>query len=141
MSSHFLTPMLAEPTKSWGLQCVTTGQVVATRLDAAFDAASRKKGLLGRDTMPEGNGLVIAPCGGIHTFFMRFPIDVLFLARDGRVMKLCEAVKPWRLALAPTAFCVIELPANSARRAGVLRGERVAVIEIASAACSQGTPF
>jgi uncharacterized membrane protein (UPF0127 family) len=134
MSRHFLAPMLAEPTKSWGLQCVTTGQVVATRLEAAFDSASRKKGLLGRDAMPADSGLVIAPCGGIHTFFMRFPIDVLFLARDGRIVKVCEAVQPWRLALAPTAFCVVELASGIARDRAVRRGDDLALFESSPAA-------
>ena len=121
--------MLAEPAKAWGLRCVASGQVLATRVEGAFDSASRKKGLLGRDGLPDGHALVIAPCGGVHTFFMRFPIDVVFLARDGRVLKVCSAVKPWRMAFAPTAFGVVELPAGTARRCEARKGDYVALVE------------
>jgi uncharacterized membrane protein (UPF0127 family) len=99
--------------------------VLVSRLEAAFDSATRKKGLLGRDRLEPGTGLVIAPCGGIHTCFMRFPIDVLFMARDGRVVKVRSAVPPWRLALAISAFCVIELPAHAAAEAGTRAGDRL----------------
>ena len=68
---------------------------------------------------------MIAPCGGIHTFFMRFAIDVLFVARDGRVVKVSDAVKPWRLALAVSAFCVIEVPADAAAVAQTRAGNRL----------------
>jgi uncharacterized membrane protein (UPF0127 family) len=123
--SHFLSPLVSSPDQPWGVRDITSGRVVVSRLEAAFDSATRKKGLLGRDRLEPGTGLVIAPCGGIHTCFMRFPIDVLFLARDGRVVKVCGAVKPWRLALAVTAFCVIEVPANAAADAGTRAGNRV----------------
>jgi uncharacterized membrane protein (UPF0127 family) len=99
--------------------------VVVSRLEAAFDSATRKKGLLGRDRLEPGAGLVIAPCSGVHTFFMRFPIDVVFAARDGRVVKVSHAVKPWRLALAMAAFCVIELPAGTAAQCETRAGDRL----------------
>jgi uncharacterized protein len=99
--------------------------VLVSRLEGAFDSATRKKGLLGRDRLDPGAGLVIAPCGGVHTFFMRFPIDVVFAARDGRIVKVSHAVKPWRLALAPRAFCVLELPAGVAAACETRAGDRL----------------
>ena len=117
--SHFLSPYVMAPTRLWGVRNRTSSTLLASRLEIAADSASRKKGLLGRDRLEPGTGLVIAPCGGVHTFFMRFPIDILFVARDGRVVKVCHAVKPWRVTLAPSAFCVIELPAETTRNARV----------------------
>jgi uncharacterized protein len=102
--------------------------VLVSRLEAAFDSATRKKGLLGRDRLEPGTGLVIAPCGGVHTFFMRFSIDVVFVARDGRVVKVSPAVKPWRLALALSAFCVIELPAGIAAEGLTRAGDRLELL-------------
>jgi uncharacterized protein len=129
--SHFLSPLVASPDQTWGVRNLTSGCVVVARLEGALDSATRKKGLLGRDRLEAGSGLVIAPCGGIHTCFMRFAIDVVFVARDGRVVKVSHAVKPWRLALAVAAFCVIELPANTAVACATRAGDR---LELFSAA-------
>jgi uncharacterized protein len=123
--SHFLSPLVSSPDQAWGVRNLTTGHVLVSQLEAAFDSVTRKKGLLGRDRLEPGAGLVIAPCGGVHTFFMRFPIDVVFVARDGRVVKVSEGVKPWRLALAVTAFCVIELPSHAAAVSQTRAGDRL----------------
>ena len=123
--SHFLSPLVSSPDQPWGVRNLTSGRVLVSRLEAAFDSATRKRGLLGRDGLDPLSGLVIAPCGGIHTCFMRFRIDVVFVARDGRVVKVSDAVKPWRLALAVTAFCVIELPAHAAAASQTRAGDRL----------------
>lgn len=123
--SHFLSPLVSSRDQTWGVRNLTSGRLVVSRLEAAFDSATRKKGLLGRDRLEPGAGLVIAPCGGVHTFFMRFPIDVVFVARDGRVVKVSDAVKPWRITLAVTAFCVIELPAHAAAVSRTRAGDRL----------------
>ena len=60
------------------------GAVVVPDLTLAIDSASRRKGLLGREGLPEESGLIIAPSNAVHTFFMRFPIDIVFLNRDGK---------------------------------------------------------
>jgi hypothetical protein len=59
------------------------GAVVVPHLTLAIDSASRRKGLLGREGLPEESGLIIAPSTAVHTFFMRFPIDIVFLTREG----------------------------------------------------------
>ena len=125
---HFLSPLLAATEQTWSVRNARTGCVLVSRLEAAFDSATRKKGLLGRDGLEPGGGLVIAPCGGVHTFFMRFPIDVVFAARDGRVLKVSPAVAPWRLALSIRAFCVIELPAGTAVRCDTRAGDRLELV-------------
>jgi len=138
--SHFLSPLVSSPDQPWGVRNTTSGRVVVSRLEAAFDSATRKKGLLGRDRLEPGGGLVIAPCGGVHTFFMRFPIDVLFVARDGRVVKVRPAVKPWRLALAVTAFCVIELPAGVAAACETRAGDRLELLPSPGTAADRCSP-
>jgi uncharacterized membrane protein (UPF0127 family) len=95
------------------LENITTGRIVADRILTAFDSASRRRGLLGRDGLPAGSALIIAPSNAVHTFFMRFPIDILFVGRDGRVIKVRSTVSPWRITASLRAFAVIELAAGS----------------------------
>ncbi len=103
------------------------GEVLAT-LEVADDFRSRLKGLLGRDGLEAGQALVIAPTNLVHTFAMRFAIDILFAARDGRVLKIAHAVPPRRVAGALRGFAVIEMAAGEAERAGTRVGD---VIEVA----------
>ncbi|PIP83134.1 MAG: hypothetical protein COR54_11300 [Elusimicrobia bacterium CG22_combo_CG10-13_8_21_14_all_63_91] len=92
----------------------TRDRIVAREVALADTAASRAQGLLGRDRMEAEEGLWIVPCPMIHTFFMRFPIDVLFLDRNLRVRRVIEDLKPWRLSpWVFTAHSVLELPAGA----------------------------
>ena len=125
----FLAPLLKRAAPRQALVNVTRGTVVAEQLEAAFDSRSRKQGLLGREGLDDGRALVIAPCGGVHTFFMRFPIDVLFVGRDGRVRKVKPAVAPWRLALGLGAFAVVEGAPGMIERSGTRPGDQVALRE------------
>jgi uncharacterized protein len=70
---------------------------------------------------------VLAPCTSIHTFFMQFSIDVLFVARDGRVMKVQRALGAWRLAAAWRAFAVVELPVGAIDRSETRVGDLLEV--------------
>ena len=106
---------------------LTRGTVLATSLEVAGSGKSRRKGLLGRAGLSPGEGLWIVPCESVHTFFMRFPIDLVFAARDGRVVKLRRDVRPWRISGAWGAFAVIELAAGAAARADLRPGDRLAV--------------
>ncbi len=107
-----------------------TGAVLAGYLEAAFDSKTRKKGLLGRNGVPDDYALVLAPCSAVHTFFMRFPIDILFVSRDGTVTKTSKSVNPWRLAGSFRAYAVIEAAAGFIERHEIVPGERVEVREI-----------
>jgi uncharacterized protein len=98
------------------------------KVEPAFDSVARRRGLLGRDGLAEGTGLVIAPCSSIHTFFMRFPIDVLFAGKDGLVLSMRHSLGAWRVALSFRAFAVIELPAGTIARTGVVRGSVLEVV-------------
>jgi hypothetical protein len=125
---HFLEPLLRSKGDSPQLRNVRSGLPLATRVETAFSSADRKRGLLGRDGLEAGQALVIAPTNLVHTFAMRFAIDILFAARDGRVLKIAHAVPPRRIAGALRGFAVIEMAAGEAERAGTRVGD---VIEVA----------
>jgi uncharacterized membrane protein (UPF0127 family) len=119
----FLEPLVRRGGADVSLVNVTRGTTVAARIEAAFDSGSRNRGLLGRDRMPEGRALVLAPCSSVHTFFMRFALDLLFVARNGRVKKAKRAVAPWRIALAPGSFAVVEVAPGTVDRSGTRPGD------------------
>lgn len=126
--ASFLSAVSHAPAGSrFELVLESTGRVVVPDLEVAVDSATRKKGLLGRDGLAEGTGLVIAPTNAVHTFFMRFPIDIVFVSRPGAIVKVRAGVPAWRLAAALTGYAVIELAAGGAARAGLQTGERVVV--------------
>jgi len=89
--------------------------VLAARLEVADSGPKRNKGLLGRDGLAPGEGLWIVPCESVHTFFMRFPIDLVYLDRKNIVRKARSAVGPWRLSACFSAHSVLELPAGTIR--------------------------
>jgi uncharacterized membrane protein (UPF0127 family) len=124
LSPMFLSPLLRDANRRWLLANADTGGVLARQVHAAFDSASRRRGLLGRAGL-EDEALIIAPCSAVHTFFMQFPIDVVFAARDGRITRTWAAVKPWRLAAALRGFAAIELQAGTLARTGTHRGHRL----------------
>jgi uncharacterized membrane protein (UPF0127 family) len=99
--------------------------VVCDRCVIAHTTFARMRGLLGRRELPAGEGMLIRPAPSIQTFFMRFPIDVVFLSRRGDVLKVCEDVRPWRAAAARRAHSTLELAAGEARRRGIETGQRL----------------
>jgi uncharacterized protein len=126
--ASFVAPLLRNPALAHSLVNTRTGAVVANRLLAAFDSASRRKGLLGLDSLPEGSAMLIAPSNAVHTFFMRFPIDIAFLARDGRVLKVRSAVPARRIAAALRGYAVAELAAGALARSNTQPGDTLIVI-------------
>ncbi len=92
----------------------TDGSVVVSRVVYAETLSARLRGLLGRASLAEDTGLLIRPCGSIHMWFMRFPIDAAFLDRDLRVLKIVHNLRPWQMALAPNqTYCVLETAAGA----------------------------
>lgn len=114
MSAHFLAPVARHPEGAWILRNSSTGQLVASTVIPAFDRRSRNEGLLHRSGLPDATALILAPCSGVHTWFMRFPIDIVFVSRLGRVLGIRRNVRPWRFAVRLRAFAVIELRAGGA---------------------------
>ena len=92
------------------------GTILANRLEVADSAPKRTKGLLGRDGLGSGEGLWIIPCESVHTFFMRFAIDLVYLDRRNRVKKIRSVVVPWRVSACLSAHSVLELPAGTIRK-------------------------
>ena len=101
------------------------GSVVCERCVVADRMLSRMKGLLGKRGLAAGEGILIEPAPSIHTWFMRFPIDVVFLARDGEVLKVASDVKPWRMRSCRRARAVLELAAGEAQVRGIKVGDRI----------------
>ncbi|MBD0291782.1 MAG: DUF192 domain-containing protein, partial [Thermoleophilia bacterium] len=86
------------------------------------------RGLLGRTMLPPGEGLLLRPASSIHTAFMRFPIDAVFLDGEGRVLRIAASVAPWRAAGCRGARAVLELSAGESERRGVRPGDRLAPV-------------
>jgi hypothetical protein len=101
------------------------GEVVCEHCLVADSPWSRMRGLLGRRGLEGGEGLLLRPTGSVHTFFMRFPIDVVFLSRDGEVLKVARALPACRTAGARRAKAVLELGADEADRRGIRVGARL----------------
>src|ERR687897_3899365 len=88
------------------------GDVVVDECVVADSPISRMRGLLGRNELRPGEGLLLRPASSVHTFFMRFPIDAVFLDGDLRVLAVRPEVPPWRTAGHRGARAVLELPAG-----------------------------
>ncbi len=104
----------------------TRGVLLADRADVADTSRKRRTGLLKHDRLPDGEGLWIAPCEGVHTFGMKFAIDVLFLSSKKTVLKIRPAMPPRRISLCLRAHSVLELPAGAAARTGTQPGDQLA---------------
>lgn len=99
------------------------GTVLALRLETADSGAKRSKGLLGRNGLGSGEGLWIVPCESVHTFFMRFAIDLVYLDRKNRVKKVRRTVGPWRISACLSAHSVLELPAGTIQKTQTQAGD------------------
>ncbi len=106
---------------------VTRGTTIATTARLARSLWARGRGLMFERELPAGSGLVIDPCGSIHMFFMRFPLDVLYVDRQDRVVRAQRGIKPWRIGPLHTrgARYVIELPAGAIERSGTEVGDQL----------------
>lgn len=101
----------------------TRGTVVCEHTVLADRALPRMRGLLGRRSLPAGEGLLLRPAPSIHTAFMRFPIDVIFLDRRLHVVKVVEKLGPWRMASARRAHTALEIAAGEAAARGIEIGD------------------
>ena len=99
---------------------------MASRAEKAESHWARLMGLMGRRSLPEGGGMLITPCSSVQTTFMRFAIDVVFLDRDGQVVKVVPELKPYRGAFGGRgAHSLLELPAGAAAHGGIAVGDRL----------------
>ena len=110
---------------TWKISNLTRGTVLAERVEMAEDGATRSKGLLGRDGLGPGEGLWIVPCESVHTFGMRFSIDLVYVDRKKRVRKVRSDVTPWRMSACLSAYSVIELAAGAIRASKTEPGDEL----------------
>ena len=110
---HFLRPLVNTSPAGLCLRNQRTGQTLASTLLPALDSATRKTGLLKHTSLADGEAMLIAPSNAVHTWFMKFDLDLIFVRRDGRVVKTRAGVKPWRMSGALRAFAVIEMRAGT----------------------------
>ncbi len=90
-----------------------TGVVICTRCKVASSLVARGVGLLDRSGLESGEGLLLKPCSSVHCFFMRFAIDIAFLDGDGKVLKVYDSMKPWRVStIVRGAKQTLELPSG-----------------------------
>ena len=101
------------------------GTLVADRAEIADSSAKRKTGLLKHTKLENGEGLWIVPCEAVHTVGMKFDIDVLFLDKKRRVLKVRHAMPRWRLAGSLFAHSVLELPSGAAAATETVKGDQL----------------
>jgi uncharacterized protein len=102
--------------------------VLCERCFIADKPLARLRGLLGRATLAPGEGLLVRPAAAIHTCFMRFAIDVVFLDRELRVIGVESNLKPWRGTARRRARAVLELSSGECRRRRIQVGDRLVLL-------------
>jgi uncharacterized membrane protein (UPF0127 family) len=106
-----------------------SGLLLGHRIDRAETFIQRFKGLMLMKQLPIGHGLYIRPCKTVHTFFMKFEIDVLHLDEDGRIVGMEQSLKPGTIGAAiPATKSVLELPAGTLEQAGICMGQTVVMM-------------
>ncbi|MEX2245348.1 MAG: DUF192 domain-containing protein [Dehalococcoidia bacterium] len=112
--------------KRFSIRNPDRGTVLATRARLASSYVARFLGLMGRRGIEDGGGILLAPSSSIHSFFMRFRFDALYLDREGRVVKAVSAMRPWRLSFGGRgAHDTLELPAGVIERTGTQPGDQL----------------
>jgi uncharacterized membrane protein (UPF0127 family) len=126
--------------KTVSIYNTTRDQVLCKNCGMADNPLTRMKGLLGRETLSEDEGLLIAPCASIHMFGMKFPLDVIFLTRENVVTDFVENIAPGKIYASKRhhgkAHAALEVAAGTAARNGLQRGDQLEVREIPP--CKEG---
>ncbi len=104
---------------------VTRGSSLGDAIETADSSGDRMKGLLSRQGLEPGTGMWIVPCEGIHTFFMKFAIDVIYIDRKKKVRKTLRGLGPWKVSFCLSAHSVLELPAGAVEASGTQRGDQL----------------
>ena len=103
----------------------TRNTILAISADVADTSEKRRTGLLKHQGLKPGEGLWISPCESVHTFFMKFAIDLVYVDKSKKVRKVRHAVPPWRLSACLSAHSVLELPAGAAKETGTVAGDQL----------------
>jgi uncharacterized membrane protein (UPF0127 family) len=102
---------------------ITRSTQLGDKVEIAGTGPRRSKGLLGRKELGAGEGMWIVPCEAVHTFFMRFPIDLVYLDRKHCVKKTRANVPAWRISGCLSAHSVLELPAGTIANTQTMQGD------------------
>jgi hypothetical protein len=103
----------------------TNNIVIADNCKVADRFFSRFLGLMGKKSLPQGSGLLIKPCNSIHMFFMKIPLDIVFIDESSSVIYLIENIKPWHISkLVRGAVSTIELPAGTIQHCNISIGDK-----------------
>jgi uncharacterized protein len=108
----------------------TKNVLIADRAEVADSSQARRTGLLKRSSFESGEGLWIVPCEAVHTFGMRFPIDVVYLNRRKVVMKIRHTMVRSRMSCCLLAHSVLELPAGTCESTGTVRGDQLTIEQL-----------
>jgi uncharacterized protein len=108
---------------------LTKDSVIGTQVRVARSMVARGKGLMFAPGLDDDAGLLIDPCGSIHMFFMRFPLDVVYVSVADRVVRAQREIRPWRIGPLYTrgAKYVIELPVGTIDRSGTTVGDQLLI--------------
>lgn len=105
-------------------QIVKGESILFERCKVARSFFSRFLGLMGKKNLPENEAVVFPKCRSIHTFFMRMPIDVVYVSREGKVVRVLSELKPWRMLVPVIEAChVIEMSSQMAQKKNILVGD------------------
>lgn len=107
------------------MQNATRSAVIGENIFAARTSAERRVGLLKHRKLEEGAGLWIVPCEAVHTFFMKFAIDLIYLDKEHRVRGIVHALRPWRMSMCLPAHSVLELPPGTIDRTNTRKGDQL----------------
>jgi len=107
----------------------TRSTVLADSADVADTSEKRRTGLLKHMHLEPGQGLWIVPCESVHSFFMKFPIDLVYLDRHHKVRKVRHHMAPWRISACLTAHSILELPAGTLQATGTQAGDQLQIQE------------
>jgi uncharacterized membrane protein (UPF0127 family) len=107
----------------------TRNTVLADSAEVADTSEKRRTGLLKHDRLDPGQGLWIVPCESVHSFFMKFAIDLVYLDRSKKVKKVRHNMVPWRMSACLTAQSILELPAGVLKSTGTKAGDQLEIVE------------
>ena len=105
----------------------TRNTILADSADVADTSAKRRVGLLKHTRLDPGQGLWIVPCESVHSFFMKFAIDLVYLDRARKVRKVRHRMEPWRVSACFRAHSILELPAGSVAPTGTQAGDQIQI--------------
>ena len=109
---------------------VTRDTSIGDAIDIAESSAARRTGLLKHQKLDPGAGLWITPCDSVHTFFMKFAIDLIYIDRKRRVRGVVRALRPWRMSICLPAHSVLELPPGTIDRTNTRKGDELELVKI-----------